>query len=226
LLAVVDLANEVCECEYCDERSRDGGGETSSTGETRPAAAAALARVEPLFLPKLSFHFDGFLVMGEGVIGEGTAVVAVAVELADKGERGKRGVGKAYIATGSKGLLEALVDVERNDGGREEALDAMLISRARVWEAAAKVDKVSSWVSVGLVDVAPLPLRRPRFRRLVVDMDRDVRPSASASASSPSSSFSLSMTVESSSLSIAGPKDGARESERGGITGVPRTAVE
>jgi hypothetical protein len=45
-------------------KSRDAGGETSSTGEIRPAAAAALASAEALFLPKLSFHFDGFLVTG------------------------------------------------------------------------------------------------------------------------------------------------------------------
>ena len=57
LLAVVAMAWE-------GDKSRDGGGETSSTGEIRPAAAAALASAEALFLPKLSFHFDGFLVTG------------------------------------------------------------------------------------------------------------------------------------------------------------------
>jgi hypothetical protein len=43
-------------------------GETSSTGETLPAETegAALARTEELFLPKLSFHFDGFFVTGVG----------------------------------------------------------------------------------------------------------------------------------------------------------------
>jgi hypothetical protein len=39
-------------------------GEASSTGETRPSAAA-------LLLPKLSFHFDGFLVMGRAGVEEG-----------------------------------------------------------------------------------------------------------------------------------------------------------
>ena len=57
LLAVVALAWE-------GVKSRDAGGEASSTGEIPPAAAAALASAEALFLPKLSFHFDGFLVTG------------------------------------------------------------------------------------------------------------------------------------------------------------------
>ena len=57
LLAVVAMAWE-------GDKSRDAGGETSSTGDIRPAAAAALASAEALFLPKLSFHFDGFLVTG------------------------------------------------------------------------------------------------------------------------------------------------------------------
>jgi hypothetical protein len=57
LLAVVAITWE-------GDKSRDTGGEASSTGEIRPAAVAALASAEALFLPKLSFHFDGFLVTG------------------------------------------------------------------------------------------------------------------------------------------------------------------
>jgi hypothetical protein len=55
LLAVVAITWE-------GDKSRGAGGEASSTGEIRPAAVAALARA--LFLPKLSFHIDGFLVTG------------------------------------------------------------------------------------------------------------------------------------------------------------------
>lgn len=57
LLAIADIG---CAC----AKSTEAG--ASSTGETLPAGAgaAALARVEALFLPKLSFHFDGFLVTG------------------------------------------------------------------------------------------------------------------------------------------------------------------
>lgn len=54
LLAVVDMGGDGC-------WSKDVGGETSSTGETRPADGAGA-----LFFPKLSFHFDGFLVTGGG----------------------------------------------------------------------------------------------------------------------------------------------------------------
>lgn len=58
LLAVADMG---CACAKSTE-----AGDSSSTGETLPAdtEVAALARVEVLFLPKLSFHFDGFLVTG------------------------------------------------------------------------------------------------------------------------------------------------------------------
>lgn len=57
LLAVVAITWE-------GDKSRGAGGEASSTGEIRPAAVAALASAEALFLPKLSFHIDGFLVTG------------------------------------------------------------------------------------------------------------------------------------------------------------------
>jgi hypothetical protein len=61
LLAIADLG---CAC----VNSMEAEGETSSTGEALPAETegAALARVEELFLPKLSFHFDGFFVPSVG----------------------------------------------------------------------------------------------------------------------------------------------------------------
>jgi len=67
LLAIADIG---CAC----VNSIEAGGEASSRGETLPAAAA-LARAEALFLPKLSFHFDGFFVTGAGAgVGGGGAV--------------------------------------------------------------------------------------------------------------------------------------------------------
>lgn len=90
LLAVVAIARE-------GDKSRDAGGETSSTGEIRPAAAAALASAEALFLPKLSFHFDGFLVTG--------ARVEVTGGDASGGAEGREpvrnAVGTGYIEGGS-----------------------------------------------------------------------------------------------------------------------------
>lgn len=86
LLAVVAMAWE-------GDKSRDGGGETSSTGEIRPAAAAALASAEALFLPKLSFHFDGFLVTG------GRAEVMGGEAGGEEGTEG-RGFVKNAVGTG------------------------------------------------------------------------------------------------------------------------------
>jgi len=86
-------------------RSRDAGGETSSTGEIRPAVAAALAALasaEALFLPKLSFHFDGFLVTGRRV--EVTGGVAVGMKAAGETEGRvflRSAMGTAYIEGGS-----------------------------------------------------------------------------------------------------------------------------
>ena len=82
--------------------SSDGSGETSST------CPALAARAEALFLPKLSFHFDGFLVTGGGTTGEAKDGGAF---------RGKRAVGIAYMLGGSNGIRvrrdeEALVLVD------------------------------------------------------------------------------------------------------------------
>lgn len=94
--------------EVCFDGSSDGSGETSSTGDTRPALAA---RAEALFLPKLSFHFDGFLVTG--------GLGGTTGEAKDGGAfRGpKSAVGIAYMLTGSNGTRvrrdeEALVLVD------------------------------------------------------------------------------------------------------------------
>lgn len=77
LLAIADIG---CAC----ANSLEAGGEASSRGEI-PVEAAALARIEALFLPKLSFHFDGFFVTGAGAGGGGGAV---DVEMAETGGRG------------------------------------------------------------------------------------------------------------------------------------------
>jgi hypothetical protein len=99
-------------------------------------------------------------------------------------------------------LFEIVGFVDRCD----DDLEAMLISLARDCEATAKVARVSSCVG------PPLPLRVPLFLRLWVDVDRD--------AGSPPSGSSSSKTVDSSSLSKAGSRDGARERERAGMAGV------
>lgn len=133
LLAVADMG---CAC----VKSIEAGGDTSSTGETLPvgaeveAEAAALARVEVQFLPKLSLHFDGFLVTGAVESGgtEGGAAAAGGIEC--RGALLRRAVGTAWRATGSKGfLLRRLVDVEVlvEPDLRDEDLEAMLISLAR-----------------------------------------------------------------------------------------------
>lgn len=70
----------------------DRSSETSSAGDTRPALAA---RAEALFLPKLSFHFDGFFVTGGGMTGDAKDGGAF---------RGpKSAVGIAYMLGGSNG---------------------------------------------------------------------------------------------------------------------------
>jgi hypothetical protein len=59
LLAIADIG---CAC----VKSTEAADEASSRGETLPAEAAVLARVLVLFLPKPSFHFDGFFVTSVG----------------------------------------------------------------------------------------------------------------------------------------------------------------
>jgi hypothetical protein len=118
LLAVVAIA-------WAGDKSRDAGGEASSTGEIRPAAMAAFASAVALFLPKLSFHFDGFLVTGGRVeVTGGEAAGGSEWPVSNA-------LGIAYIRAGSKGFLtrdeDVLVEADRWD----DDLDAMLISRAR-----------------------------------------------------------------------------------------------
>jgi len=206
LLAVVDIAAGETGGDICDKSIGEGTGGTSS------AAAEAASADEPLFLPKLSFHFDGFLVTGFGTTG---VVVAAGVIVAGGGEMRAGGdladvevervldskaVGIAYIDTGSNGTLArlelavVLVEVERTEAPVEGALDgdllAMLISLAS--DATASVSRVTSWgTGMGLAaEVKPLPLRAPLFRLLFVDVERDVMPSISTSSCSCSSTSS------------------------------------
>ena len=236
LLAVVDLSGGG------PLTSRAVGGGTSSTGDIRPDTEALT-----LFLPKLSFHFDGFLLGAGGVGGAGTTGTGGgAVLRTDDGgalridgdealrtgdERtpvrgaASKAEGMAKIATGSNGSrarlveeLEAFVDT---DLWVDEDLDALLISRANDCEASARLASVSS---LELVAIAPLPFRAPLFLRLLVDVDLDASRSRPwLYGSSISCSCSWSMTVdrsESSCCSYAGPSEGARERERDCIAGV------
>jgi len=248
----------------------DAGGETSSTGDTRPPEIMD----EPLDFPKLSFHFEGFFVtegtdmeeedtvagragtggtvveargieakaagrLGtDGVKGEGIDVKEVLVDVVGDGGLlllpEHKGVGTANMDTGSRDCclrrdradsVDSLVPSEATDI-RDEALDALLISRASDSDATASVTRVSSLGVVGVVAIAPLPFLAPRFRLLFVEVDREVMPASSCSSSCSSTSWSI--TVESSDASgrsYAGPNDGARESERGGMAGV-RIAVD
>ena len=207
LLAVVDIAAGETGGDICDKSIGEGTGGTSS------AAAEAASADEPLFLPKLSFHFDGFLVTGFGTTG---VVVAAGVIVAEGGGEMRAGgdladvevervldskaVGIAYIDTGSNGTLArlelavVLVEVERTEAPVEGALDgdllAMLISLAS--DATASVSRATSWgTGMGLAaEVKPLPLRAPLFRLLFVDVERDVMPSISTSSCSCSSTSS------------------------------------
>jgi hypothetical protein len=139
LLAVVDIDSG-------EPPSGDVGGGTSSTGDTRPEAE--------LFLPKLSFHFDGFLLGAGGVRTIGTGGGGVlrtdnggalrtegegALRIDEEGTplRGaaSKAEGIANIDTGSNGSrgrlaeeLEAFVDMDLLVD--EDFFDALLISRA------------------------------------------------------------------------------------------------
>jgi hypothetical protein len=155
LLAVVDMA--------LSPPSKEGLGEASSTGETRPGGAGVL-----LFLPKLSFHFEGFFVTGGG----GTTAVGGTGGLRLLLVRGavSKAEGRGKMETGSNGSWARLEDTEALDTDlwADDDLDALLTSRARDWEALASVANMSSMASG---DALPLPLRAPRFRRLFVDVD-------------------------------------------------------
>jgi len=122
LLAVVDMGGELW-------RSTDDGGETSSTGDTRPADSA-----EALFFPKLSFHFDGFLVTGGG-------------ETVEIGETGGEGGAPRLVLRGPVSIAEGIGNIETGSNGSrtrredpvvlgtdllvDDDLEALLISRAR-----------------------------------------------------------------------------------------------
>jgi hypothetical protein len=162
LLAVVDIDGGGA------PRSREVGGGTSSTGDTRPETAA-------LFLPKDNFHFEGFLVTGGlGITGTGGGGDKLRVALGG-GESNAKGIG--YMETGSNGsgarLVDALFLVLDLDLLVDEDLEALLISRANDCDASAKFANVSS---LGLVVdgvTLPRPFRAPLFLRFVVDVDLD-----------------------------------------------------
>lgn len=80
---------------------------------------------------------------------------------------------------------------------RDDARDALLISRARDCDATASVSSVSSLGVEGVWD--PLPLRAPRLRRLLVEAERDVALSASSLSLSWASRYSRSSSCSSTS---------------------------
>jgi hypothetical protein len=117
LLAVVDMAE-----------GPPSNGETSSAGDTRPAV-----KTVAVFLPKLSFHLEGFFVTGGGETtveggGGGTARLLLLRGAVSKAE------GKANMETGSNGSRacreEDDADVLDTDLCTDEDLDALLISLA------------------------------------------------------------------------------------------------
>lgn len=123
----------------CDGSGAGGGGWAVSSLEARLAVS-----VEALALPKLSFHREGFFV-GTGTGGDDGAgeVVDVDWEVVRAGL--SNGVGIAYIETGSNDccLRDDVVDFVPVDL-TEGALECLLSSRARDWEATARVTSVSS----------------------------------------------------------------------------------
>jgi len=130
------------------------GGVTSSTTETVPEGTEGAELTDAdeeagaevvLLLPILIFQMEGFLVTGAG-----GAVVVVVEALAVEADADastcdvlevlfSRGLGIAYIDTGSNVFLGLLTDADR-----EDVLDAMLISLARDCEASARVASVAS----------------------------------------------------------------------------------
>ncbi len=185
LLAVADIPVVTS----TDEDDIDGPG--SSTGDIRPACCAKLAE---LALPKLNFHFDGFLVTGSDVVDVDACACAGDGVTDNVGEEGigggamgwlldNNGVGRAYIATGSYGpsrrrraddVVEVVDGTEEVADRIEDTLEALLISRASDCDATAKVASVSSFGVVGVPMTAPLPLRVPRFLLLLVEVEREV----------------------------------------------------
>jgi hypothetical protein len=148
--------------------SREVGGETSSTGDTRPETAA-------LFFPKDSFHLEDFLVTGGvGITGTGGGGDTLRVALRGGGSNG---IGIGYMETGSNSSGARLVDVLflvlDLDLLVDEDLEVLLISRANDCDASAKFANVSS---LGLVVdgvTLPRPFRAPLFLRFVVEVDLD-----------------------------------------------------
>lgn len=230
LLAVADIGG-ACVCVAVLVTSGPAGlakDDTSSTGETRPAAAARLAE---LALPKLSFHLLGFLVTGAG-----SGADCVAVETVEEGMGGTGGTGGRTAGPLAESRVLGMPNIE---GGSkvplfdlpdsvlhvllpllpllilsvyvDEALEARLISLAKLWLATARVSSVSSFGVVG-VATEPLPLRAPRFLLLVVEVEREVMPSRIFSSCSISSSGSST----SNSRSIGALKAVLRDDARGG----------
>lgn len=219
LLAVADICPDVC-CEGDDPRSTEPKPALkvcSSNVETLAVAAAAL-----LFLPKPSLHLDGFFVIRFGPI----EVVAGGGDI-DKIEEGK-----AFTLRGSNTLKSVPAPTfvggtpigSKRTEAAEEVLLALLISLANDCDAAARFRHVSFCKVVGLVEqediegvaeAEPLPFRSPRFRRLVVEAEREDDSTSSCLLLSSSASSSLSRMIESSSLSNVGSNlsDGARESD-------------
>lgn len=149
-----------------------------------PSALSVVVEADELdVFPNPSFHFDAFFVTigctTSGSLGAGAS---------DTGDLTDERLGELSDAVAAP-------------------LDARLSSRARLCEAEARMSAVKSRSDVDVWTTPPLPLRAPRFRRLVVEVARDSERSSGSSAS---------WHIESSvaSISNAGPREGARERPR------------
>lgn len=189
-------------------------GEIEEIEEAIIEVSSAMDAVE-LFLPKDSFHLEGFFAMaetGEAVGGLGTGglgTVTLALEGGSFDFDFVSAIGMGYMDTGSNGISRRVfADI------LEVVLEVLLISRANVCndcDATASVSNVSSCLRGG-TEVSLRFVRTPRLRRLLFDWDLESIPSVSPSIStsrssliscSSCSSTSWSMTVDNSEASIS-----------------------
>jgi hypothetical protein len=145
--------------------------ELSSARGVGPAAALRLMIRFVTLVAVVVMPFDTGGSVGEEASSEGLRSAVDAVFLPNPSLHFD-----GFLVTGVGAGTGGTADKASKLEPRVDVLDeAMLISRAKACEASASVAKVWSVGEVGEIgDVAdPLPLRAPRFRRLVVDVDRD-----------------------------------------------------
>ena len=90
-----------------------------------------------------------------------------------------------FVTTGGAGMIGTGGGASKGKSARcfDDDREALLISRAKDWEAVARVSRVSSIGDPGLVGWVgtpePLPFLAPRLRRLWADVEREYIPSKS-----------------------------------------------